>query len=67
MLRSRPGFNFWSDSVSYAEVDLSRVRGHGQVTDAYLVGLAAANAGVLATLDQGLADAWPESTLLLPA
>lgn len=65
-LRAMPTADFWPDSISYAEADLTRVRGHSQVTDAYLVGLAAANGGVLATLDQGLAQAWPEATVLLP-
>lgn len=65
-MRALARVDFWPDSVSYAEVDLSRVRGHAQVTDAYLVGLVAANSGILATLDQGLAQEWPERTLLLP-
>jgi predicted nucleic acid-binding protein len=30
---------FWPDSLSYAASDLGQVRGHRQVTDAYLVGL----------------------------
>lgn len=34
---------------------LSRVHGYRQVTDAYLVGVAHANGGKLATLDQKLA------------
>ena len=35
--------------------DLSEVRGQSQVTDAYLVSLAAANDATLATLDEALA------------
>lgn len=66
MMRSRPGFTFWPDSISYADLDLAPVRGHGQVTDAYLAGLATANDGILATLDEGLAEQWPDSTMLLP-
>jgi uncharacterized protein len=58
---------FWADSLSYARADLSHVRGHRQVTDAYLASLAAANGGLLATLDQALARALPDRTLLVPA
>jgi predicted nucleic acid-binding protein len=65
-VHARSGFEFWPDSVSYADVDVDEVRGHAEVTDAYLAGLASARGGVLATLDQDLAAAWPESTLLLP-
>lgn len=58
---------FWPDSLSYAEVDLSRVRGHRQVTDAYLVGLAADRDALLATLDRSLAAEYAGGTeLLLP-
>jgi predicted nucleic acid-binding protein len=67
VMRSRPGFTFWPDSISFLDLDLEPVRGHGQVTDAYLVGLAVANNGILATLDKGLAELWPGSTFLLPA
>lgn len=63
-----PGCEFWPDSLSYAASDLVRVRGHRQVTDAYLVSLAAAGAdAMLATLDEGLVQSQPEGTLLVPA
>jgi len=58
--------DFWPDQISYADVDLSHVRGHAQVTDAYLAGLAGAKGGVIATLDVGLARDCPDSTLLVP-
>lgn len=62
-----PGCEFWPDAVSYAAADLGRVRGHRQVTDAYLVSLAAGRAdATLATLDEGLAQSHPERTLLVP-
>jgi len=67
LMRSRAGFEFWPDSISYVDLDLARVRGHSQVTDSYLAGLAAANGGILVTLDEDLARQCPESTLLLPA
>lgn len=63
-----PGCEFWPDSISYAASDLGRVRGHRQVTDAYLVSLAATRAdAVLVTLDDGLAQSHPERSLLVPA
>ena len=62
-----PSCEFWPDELSYADADLRHVRGHRQVTDAYLVSLAAAQPGAkLATLDEALARDRPETTLLLP-
>ena len=57
---------FWPDSASYADADLGDVIGHRQVTDAYLVQLAAGQEGVLATFDHSLAAARPNHTLLIP-
>lgn len=57
---------FWTDSLSYAEANLMHVRGHRQVTDAYLASLARANGGLLATLDATLAGELPGSVVLLP-
>jgi predicted nucleic acid-binding protein len=56
----------WLDDLTYLEVDLSRVLGHGQVTDAYLAGLARARRGRLATLDQGLAVSASDVAELIP-
>ncbi len=56
----------WFDDLTYLEVDLSRVLGHRQVTDAYLAGLARAHRGRLATLDQGLAVTAPDVAELIP-
>lgn len=62
-----PGCQFWADSISYASVGLGHVRGHRQVTDAYLVSLTAAHErAVLATLDEGLAQDCPGDTLVIP-
>ena len=61
LVRARTGVEFWPDSISYADLDLAHV------TDAYLAGLATSNGGILATLDEELAELCPESTLLLPA
>lgn len=56
---------FWPDALSYAAVDLAGIRGHRQVTDAYLVALAADRSAALATLDRALAARWPDTALLV--
>jgi toxin-antitoxin system PIN domain toxin len=48
---------FWPDSISVPEavgVMGARLRGHQQITDAYLLGLALHHRGKLATLDEGI-------------
>jgi toxin-antitoxin system PIN domain toxin len=64
-IRDIPSCEFWPDSVSYADVELSHVVGHRQVTDAYLVSLARAHNATLATLDDGLARLLATHTLLV--
>jgi uncharacterized protein len=57
-IRSLPGHAFWPDSISAADaeaLDASRLTGHAQVTDSYLLALARAHRGRLATLDHKLA------------
>lgn len=67
LVRERRGYEFWPETLSYVEADLRRVRGHRQVTDAYLASLVAGRRGsLLATLDQGLARAHPQDTFLVP-
>lgn len=62
-----PGCDFWPDSLSYADAGLGHVRGHRQVTDAYLASVVADRPGTtLATLDEGLAHGLPELTTLVP-
>lgn len=63
--RLRVRCEFWPDDLSYADVDLSRVQGHRQVTDAYLVALAAAHDGRLATFDKPLAALYPHACELV--
>jgi toxin-antitoxin system PIN domain toxin len=46
---------FWPDDASYLDMPTSRIVGHRQVTDAYLVLLAERHRGSLVTLDSGLA------------
>lgn len=57
-LRALPGHAFWPDSISLADisvVDASLLSSHARVTDIYLLALARANHGMLATLDHKLA------------
>jgi uncharacterized protein len=52
-----PGHAFWADTVSILaaeRIDTSRLLSSGQVTDTYLLALAAANNGKLATFDRKL-------------
>jgi toxin-antitoxin system PIN domain toxin len=57
--------SFWPDSISYTDAELGRVVGHRQVTDAYLVSLAASRGGRLATFDRSLAENFPKGTALI--
>jgi uncharacterized protein len=64
---------FWPDSLSVripGVVNWSRILGHNQITDAYLLALAVSRKGCLATLDHRVAlsavpGAKAESLLLL--
>jgi len=60
-----PKGQFWPDDLSYADVDLSAVRGHRQVTDAYLASLAARHGAVLATFDHALSELRPSDVHLI--
>jgi uncharacterized protein len=63
-IRALPGHAFWPDSISLAEIDFadtSLLPTPTRVTDSYLLALARANSGQLATLDRRLAtEAVPE-------
>ncbi len=66
-VRAVRGCRFWPDDVSYADVDLSKVRGHRQIIDAYLVALVRRHPrSQLATMDEGLAQLAPKATFVLP-
>ena len=57
-IRALPGHTFWSDSISMVDSELinaSLLSNHAQVTDCYLLALARAHKGQLATLDHKLA------------
>jgi toxin-antitoxin system PIN domain toxin len=54
-LRAGTGHQFWPDVLSLADkdrFDLGFVAGHRQLTDVYLLGLAHARGGALATFDR---------------
>lgn len=57
-IRALAGHAFWPDSISLADgalIDASLLSSHARVTDSYLLALASANKGQLATLDHKLA------------
>lgn len=58
--------DFWPDSISYADAALTHVRGHRQVTDAYLASLAASHGALLATFDEALAGTLSKFVALIP-
>jgi len=56
-LRALPGHAFWPDDISLLDterIDTERLLSSGQVTDSYLLALACANNGQLATFDRRL-------------
>lgn len=61
---------FWLDSLplsdSWFAASLPHVQGHGQLTDRYLLALAATHGGTLATLDKTIAAGLPADSPLLP-
>jgi predicted nucleic acid-binding protein len=68
LLHAHERCEFWSDSQSYVDADLRHVRGHRQVTDAYLAAVVHAHGEArLATLDHALAAELPDRTLLVPS
>jgi toxin-antitoxin system PIN domain toxin len=53
-LRSLPGHDFWPDNISlldHSNLKIARLLDSSQITDTYLLGLAQANKGQLATFD----------------
>jgi uncharacterized protein len=58
-LKAHRGYRYWpiSDAESWVAVTarfIARITGHQQVTDAYLLGLAIKEDGVLVTFDRGI-------------
>lgn len=59
-LRQRNGHVFWPDDISLLDpvrVEIGRLLSHRQVTDSYLLALAVAHGGELASLDRRLTAA----------
>ena len=65
-LHDDPRIEFWPDDLSYADLNVDDIRGHRQVTDAYLAGLAVQHGSRLATLDAALSATLPDRTLMIP-
>jgi toxin-antitoxin system PIN domain toxin len=63
-MRALPGHHFWPDKISIADaahVHAALLGSHARVTDTYLLALARAHGGRLASMDQRLlADAVPD-------
>lgn len=56
-LRSLPGHIFWKDKISITDdryLDATRLSNHAQITDSYLLALARAHNGRLASMDRKL-------------
>jgi uncharacterized protein len=56
-LANQPGYRFWRIATGWAELAApfrERVFGHQQITDAYLLGLAVKEDGVLVTMDKAI-------------
>lgn len=56
-MRALPGHHFWADKISITDtqfVDGTRLTSHTQVTDTYLLALAKAHGGRLASMDRRL-------------
>lgn len=56
-LRRSGHHQFWPDSVSFTDegvFNLAQIRGHKQLTDVYLLGLARSKGGALATFDRSI-------------
>jgi toxin-antitoxin system PIN domain toxin len=67
---SLPDHEFWPDSISVPdsiELTRTRLRGHQQITDAYLLGLALHHRGKLATMDEGTVAWGPDGAVELVA
>lgn len=57
LLTRQPGFRFWpihDGWITLATPFTSRIHGPKQITDAYLLGLAVKENGILVTLDKGI-------------
>jgi predicted nucleic acid-binding protein len=56
-LINRPGYRYWPIEANWTSITApfkGRIFGHQQITDAYLLGLAVKEGGVLVTLDKAI-------------
>jgi len=61
-----PHHEFWADDLPFSADEVPKsVTGHRQVTDAYLLGLAAHHGGKLVTLDRGISAFAPPGSALV--
>ena len=65
-VRNHPRHIFWPETFGYEEVQMTRVRGHRQVTDAWLAEFARRRGGKLATMDHGLATDQADVAVIIP-
>ena len=65
-LTAAAGHVFWPDDVPYTNAILSKVTGHGDVTDAYLAETARHRGGRLVTFDRRLAALHPDVADVIP-
>lgn len=64
---SSAAHEFWPDDIPFGSSTLMAVRGHADVTDAYLAELARCRGGRLATLDRRLGDLHPDVAVVIPS
>jgi len=64
---SDPRHRFLPDDVNVVDLPWAAIRGHRQITDAYLAALARKHGAKLATFDQALASVHSDVALLLGA
>jgi predicted nucleic acid-binding protein len=60
-----PHHQFWAADLPFSSLPERGLRGHKQVTDAYLVAITRARKGRLATLDEALSAWHPDACLLI--
>ena len=65
-VRNHPRHVFWPETFGYQGVQITRVLGHRQVTDAWLAEFARRRGGKLATMDHGLATDQSDVAVLIP-
>jgi uncharacterized protein len=65
LLSELPTHQFWPDNYNCLSLPENGILGQGHLTDAYLVNLAKANGGRVATLDHRMADVYSPTAFLI--